>query len=99
MAADACSAHRRTRMTRGNPPRSVSTVAVQPGSTVATAAGRLLALVATDLEQRDAAVGEGARQPLQQRRMTSSPSGPPSSAARGSNEVAIGSPSIAPDRT
>ena len=60
---------------------------------------RVVALVPADLEQRDAVVGEGVRQPGEQPRTTSSPSGPPSSAARGSNDAAIGSPAMASERT
>ena len=51
-----------------------------------------LALVRPDLEERDAVGRERLRQPLEQRPITASPSGPPSSATRGSNEAATGRP-------
>ena len=58
-----------------------------------------LALVCPDLEQRDPAVASASGSRTSSRSMTASPSGPPSSASTGSNDVARGSVAMTSVRT
>ena len=64
-----------------------STAQLQPGRRSATSAGRHHALVAADLEQRDAVGREAPGSRSSSRPITSRPSAPPSSARRGSKVV------------
>ena len=87
------------RASRGRPARSACTAQRQPGNSSATAAGTASPWSKPISSRAIPSLSSTFGSRSSSRRISSSPSGPPSSARRGSNERSLASPSSAPVAT